>query len=55
MKLFLQDTKNLARKNCKMIFLRDLIKILQAGKLFCKTFLQDSCKIFHILQEKLHY
>ena len=47
MKLFLQDIKNLARilknlarKICKMIFLQDLIKILQ--KIVLQIFLQDS-------------
>ena len=26
-----------------------------ARKIFCKVFLQDSCNIFYILQEKLHF
>ena len=40
MKLFLQDMKNLARKIYKIIFLQDLIKILQEN---CLTIF--SCKI----------
>ena len=42
MKLFLQNKKsckNLARKNCKIFFLQDLIKILQ------ENYLTNSCKI----------
>ena len=64
MKLFLQELKNLAlilqelaRKNCKIIFLQDMIKILQENYLAifsCKV-LQDQCKIFQFLQEKLHF
>ena len=52
-----KSCKNLARKNCKIIFLQDIIKILQdnyLAKFSCKIFLQDACNIFHILQEKLH-
>ena len=37
-KFFLQDMKNLARKNCKIIFLQDLIKICI---FLARRFLQD--------------
>ena len=43
MKLFLQDMKNLVRKNCKIIFLQDFIlqvlqeKYLQDFHISCKT------------------
>ena len=33
MKLFLQDIKNLTRKNCKIIFLQDFDQILQEIRL----------------------
>ena len=39
MKLFLQDLKNLARKNSKIIFLQDLIKFLQENLIILQTFL----------------
>ena len=64
MKLFLQELKNLAlilqelvRKNCKIIFLQDFNHILQENYLavFSCKFLQDRCKIFQFLQEKLHF
>ena len=50
MKLFLQDIKNLARKNCKIIFLKDMIKILQENYLA-----NFSCKIFYILARKTSF
>ena len=50
MKLFLQELKNLtlilkelARKNCKIIFLQDMIKMLQEN--YLAIFLASSCKI----------
>ena len=49
MKLFLQHIKNqnLARKNCKIIFFQDLIKILQENYL--------AIFAIYLLQEKLHF
>ena len=65
MKLFLQELKNLAlilqklvRKNCKIIFLQDMITILQENynlAIFSCKFLQDQCKIFQFLQEQPHF
>ena len=52
MKLFLQE---LARKICKIIFLQDVIKILQENYISYNFFLQDQCMIFQFLQEKLHF
>ena len=58
MKLFLQDTKNLARKNCKIIFLQDLIKIMQENylakfsyKIVARFFI--SCKKSFIFSARL--
>ena len=60
MKLFLQELKNLAlilhelaRKNCKIIFLQDMIKILQEN--YLTFFLARSVQDFQFLQEKLHF
>ena len=41
--------QNLKRKNCKIISCKIWSKSCK------KSFLQDSCKIFHILQEKLPF
>ena len=58
MKLYLQDIKVIAKflqlKNCKIIFLQDLIKMLQENYLTilsCKSL----ARIFISLQEKLHF
>ena len=53
MKLFLQDFKNLAnilQEKRKIIFLQDLIKIMQENYLTI-----FSCKISYIFQEKLQF
>ena len=62
MQVFLQKLKNLAlilqelaRKLCKIMFLQDMIKILQENYIahFSCKFLQDQCKIFQL--EKLRF
>ena len=50
MKLFLQDMKNLAR-----MLLQEKFANLACKKIILQFFWQDSCKIFYILQEKLHF
>ena len=52
---FLEDLAlNLASLALKMkLFLQDMKNL--ARKLSYNFFLQDSCKIFYILQEKLHF
>ena len=44
-----------ARKNCKIILLQDLIKMLQENYLANNFILQESCNNFISLQEKLHF
>ena len=53
MKLFLQDIKTLQEKITRQFSCKTLIKSYK--KVILHFFLQDSCKIVYILQEKLHF
>ena len=48
--MMLQETN---KKNCKMIFLQDLIK--SCKRIILQFFLKGFYKIFYILQENLYY